>query len=317
MSFRPTPLPVGDVHEGAGAEAATAAAGRSTTSRDELRRRHGEKLDELSPDVGVLDDDAVARSLADDPDATLAVLADLTGTTDPRLRALARALAGRVVVELARGGRRRSAGIGTLELQPLGDTGGDIDVDASLDALLSTPIAVDELRGRVWSRPATALCLVVDRSGSMHGERLATAAVAAAAVALRAPTGHAVLAFNKDVVVVRSMDGTETPEVVVDRLLRLRGMGTTDLALALSVAGDQLGRSRARRKVCVVLSDCRHNQPSDPRPAAAALDELVVIAPEDDAQEAEVFAQSVGARLATLTGPADVVDVFSRLLPGG
>ena len=77
---------------------------------------------------------------------------------------------------------------------------------------------------RAWAKPGTALCLVVDRSGSMGGERLATAAVAAAAVAWRAPDDYSVLAFGRDVVAVKSQDVFRPPERVVDDLLSVAGL---------------------------------------------------------------------------------------------
>ena len=56
---------------------------------------------------------------------------------------------------------------------------------------------------RAWSRRELALCLVVDRSGSMGGERLAAAAVAAAACAWRAPRDWSLLAFSDRVLVLK------------------------------------------------------------------------------------------------------------------
>ncbi len=159
-------------------------------SRRELQRH--EQFDDVSPEVGELDEDAFDQAMADDPDAAMALLADLTGATDQRLRELARRLAGRVVVDLSRRGPTRPRGVGKLRLQRFDGGEGDLDVDASIDAVAVAAAHggapdLDELRARAWHRPGTALCLLVDRSGSMGGERLATAAVAAAAVAWRAP----------------------------------------------------------------------------------------------------------------------------------
>lgn len=294
-----------------------AEASRRTTSRRELARH--EHFEDVSPQVGELDEDALDAALADDEDQALALLADLVGATDPRLRELARRLAGRIVVDLARRGRARAGGIGSLQVQPLPETGGDLDVDASIEPILeargrgSAP-ALGELRARVWSRPDTALCLVVDRSGSMSGNKVATAALAAAAVANRAPKDYSVLAFSGNVIGVKSQDAPKSAEEVVDALLRLRGHGTTDLAGALRAAIDQLGRSRAQRKVVVLLSDCRASEPGTAEQVAAALDELVVVAPADDAVEAEAFAKAVGARWAPLDGPSSVPEVFAELL---
>jgi Mg-chelatase subunit ChlD len=101
---------------------------------------------------------------------------------------------------------------------------------------------------------------------------------------------------------------------VVNDLLALRGFGTTDLAGALQVAREQLGRSRAGRRIAVLLSDCRATVEGDAVGAAAGLDELVVIAPAGDSDEAETFARSTGARLTTVAGPSDVADALAEVL---
>jgi hypothetical protein len=138
--------------------------------------------------VGELDQAAVEEGLVDDPDETLGLLADLAGATDQRLRDLARQLAARLFLDLARRGPSTPRGIGRIGEQPYRPDGGDLDLDASLEAVaeaVASGAAIDaeRLRIRSWSTPDTALCLVVDRSGSMGGKPLATAAIAAGAIA--------------------------------------------------------------------------------------------------------------------------------------
>lgn len=289
-----------------------AKAGRRTTSRRELAGH--QRFEQVSPEVGVLDEEALADGLRDDPDATLALLADLAGATDREMRELARRLAARLFLDLApRGPATR--GIGRLRSGPYRPDGGDLDLDASLEALAERGnglIDPERLRVRVWERPATALCLLVDRSGSMGGRALATAALAAAAVATRAPTDYSVLAFGNEVVVAKGQQTPRAGEAVVNDLLTLRGFGTTDLAAALYAAHDQLARSRAGRKIAVLLSDCRSTAGDDPLAAARALDELVIVAPERDAEEATEFAARAGARCLTVSGPAEVGAALSR-----
>lgn len=290
-------------------------ASRRTISRRELARHDG--FDEVSPEVGELDEQALERALGEDADEALALLADLTGATDPKLKALARAFAGRIVVDLARRGTVVRRGVGRMTRQTYRPDAGDLDIDASIDALvLADHIAPDpdDLRVRGWSRPGTALCLLVDRSGSMGGKPLAAAAVGAAAVAWRAPDDHSVVAFSSDAVVVKSQDAPRPAERTVNDLLALRGFGTTDVALALRAAARQLQRSRAARRVTVLLSDCRATVPGDLAAAAAALDELWIVAPEGDSEEAEALAAQVGARVTTVRGPRDIPDAFARLL---
>ncbi|MEY2445772.1 MAG: hypothetical protein QOE00_2352, partial [Ilumatobacteraceae bacterium] len=290
---------------------------RRTTSRRELARNP--QFDQLSPELGELDEAAVDAGLRDDPDATLALLADLTGATDRRLRELARRLAGRLFLDLARRGPTTRRGIYKIVDQPYSPDGGDLDLDASFDAIAEAvaggvAIDVERLRVRSWSTPETALCLLVDRSGSMGGKPLATAAVAAAAVALRSRGAYSVLAFGKDVVAVKSQITDKAAEHVVTDLLALRGQGTTDLAGALRAAADQLGRSRASRRITIVLSDCRPTVAGDVVVAAMALPEVAVVAPADDCSEALDFARLIGARMATVDGPTSVVEALASVL---
>ena len=89
----------------------------------------------MSPEVGELDESAVDEQMQENPDEMLGMLADLTGATDPKLRDLARRLAGRLMLEIANRGRSRPRGIGRIVEQPYRSDAGDIDIDASLDAL--------------------------------------------------------------------------------------------------------------------------------------------------------------------------------------
>lgn len=275
----------------------------------------------MSPEVGEIDEDAVDEAMSDDPDEMLALLADLTGATDPKLRELARRLAGRLYLDVARRGRTRPRGVGKLVEQPFRADGGDLDLDASLDAIAAARAAgeavdPERLRIRAWATPATAICLLVDRSGSMGGKPLATSAVAAAAVSWRASEEFSVLSFGKDVIAVKSHDHRKSVEEVVDGVLALRGFGTTDVAGALRAAAEQLGRSRAARRITVLLSDCRATEPGDLVAAATALDELVIIAPEEDHADAEDLARRSGARMTTIAGPSQVPEALTRVLEG-
>ena len=291
-------------------------AGRRTTSRRDLSRN--ENFEQISPEVGEIDEAALDDAMRESPDDTLGLLADLTGATDPKLRELARRLAGRLMLEVGTRGRARPRGVGTMTELPYSPDAGDLDIDASLDVLVEARGGVlaepERLRVRGWRKPGTALCLLLDRSGSMGGEPLATSAVAVAAVASRNPSDYSVVAFGKDVVVTKSQDVAKSAEQVINDVLTLRGHGTTDLAGALTVARAQLSRSTAGRKVVIVLSDCRATVEGDPIASAHGIDELVVVAPEGDADEARAFAAATGARLVTVAGPTDIPAALAAAL---
>lgn len=278
-----------------------------------------EGFSDLSPDVGELDEAAISEALAQSPDDLLALMAEMTSATDVELRSQARRIASRLFLDLARDQRPDRAGIGRMVTSRFSDDGGDIDVDGSLDELVMAKgsdraVEVEELRVRTWAKPSTAWCLLVDRSGSMEGRPLATAALAAAAVAIRADDEFAVLSFGKDVVAPKAMWERRSPDDVIDRVLSLRGHGTTDVAAALMAAAEQLRASSAARRVVVLLSDCRATEPGDVIGAAKALEELVIIAPEGDSVEAIELAEQVGARWTTVSGPTSVPAAFDRVL---
>ena len=294
-----------------------AAGRRRTLSRHNLERLDG--FAQLSPEVGALDEEAFEALMAEDPDAALALLAGAAQATDPLLRELARRLASRVMVDVARQGRSRSGGIGTMRTVPYQpDAAGDLDLDASVEALAQhragAGLDVDRLRVRHWSRPTTALCLLIDHSGSMSGRPLAAGAVGAAAVAMRAPAQYAVACFSSTVLVLKPMLERMPAELVVDDLLALRGCGITDLAEALNESRRQLYSATAARKVTVLFSDCRATAPGDVLAAANGLDELVIVAPEHDDTEALVLGTAVGARVARVGGPIDVPAALDLLL---
>jgi len=273
----------------------------------------------VSPEVGQLDESAVEDGLFDDPDEMLSLLADLAAATDQRLRDLARRLAARVFLDLARSGPSAQRGIRKIAAQPYRPDGGDLDLDASFEVIAEAAAAraavdFERLRVSSWSTPDTALCLLVDRSGSMGGNPLATAAITAAAVAVRNPASYSVLAFGKDIVAVKSQGADKPSELVVTDVLSLRGHGTTDLACALRAAGEQLGRSRAARKIVILLSDCRATVEGDVYSAADALSEMVIIAPEQDCEEAMRFAHECGARLTTVARPSQAAEALATVL---
>lgn len=294
-------------------------AARRSIGRAELSQRAG--FTDVSPEVGTLDKDAFDDLLADDPDAALGLLADLVGATDPALRALAAGLAGRITTDVARSGPapRPGRGIGRLTRRRASQTEGELDLDASMEAVLASRAlghapSPDKLIVAAWERPGTALCLVVDRSGSMLGPRLATAAVVASAIVLSRPADASVLAVAREALVLRSQGSERTAEEIVGDLLVLRGHGVTDLSLALEAAEAQLARSDARRKVCLLLSDCRSTAGPDPVDAARRFDELAILAPTDDQADAESLSRQTGARLIPLDGPLGAAEAVQRAL---
>jgi Mg-chelatase subunit ChlD len=276
-----------------------------------MAARH-EAFEEVSPEVGELDEEALAALTAEDPDAAAALLTDLAAATDRELRSAARRLAARVFVQLGRVGRTRTRGTRRLVPDRRGD--GDLDLDRTLDRWdVGTPLAEGDLVTRRWTGHRRSVVLAVDTSGSMTGLGVAIAAVAAAGVVLtgdeRLRTG--LLTFGREVDVVQRPGQRRAAEDVVTHLLGLRGHGMTDLAAALRAARLQLAPEVTDERVVVLLSDCLHTTGDPPESALAGIDRLDVLCPLPTA-EAEEAARALAGRGG---GSAQVVRSVRDLAP--
>lgn len=280
-------------------------------------------MDRVSPQVGALDETALAGALEDDLDAGVSLLVDLTRATDPRLRERARTLAASLVVPAARVPGPSLAG-GSARLGPVRHGGMDLDLDATLDRLGEVrELCAEDLRWRGWRRPGRAVVLLVDASGSVTGPPLATAVVTAAALAARCGLHDelAVVAFWSRAVVLRHMRDPSPPARALDRVLALRGGDTTDLAGGLTAALSQLALATAGRRDVVVLTDGMANEGGDPLTVASsaaaggAAVHVLALSPDEEALSAcRALAGAGGGRLAVLERAADAPAALADLL---
>jgi len=235
--------------------------------------------------VGVIDPAALDAELRRDPERAVALLADMAVATDPALRADARRLARRLLPPLGRVGTPGRRGTRRL-VTHRGSLAGDLDLDRTLELSEGRrPDRADSIIARSWGAAPRAVCLLVDRSGSMNGRAVALAAVAAAAVVQAASDRlrTAVIAFAADPLVLRDL-GSEVPsDRVVDDLLSLRRHGVTDLARALRAASAQLEQVTPGGRAAILMSDCLHTRGGDPVGPAGAFDVLHVLGTSSDA----------------------------------
>jgi len=297
-------------------------AARRTISRAELAARHA-SFDALSPEIGALDEAALAELLAADPDAAVTLLADLARATDRELRTAAQRLAARIFFRLGAAGRKPSRGI--RRLGP-GLAEGDLDLEKTLDRWSGRwPPDPGDLVTRSWQARHRTLCLLIDRSGSMSGLAVAIAAVAAASVILAGEGGWgggrgltpAIVAFSGDVTVLQAQGTRREPAELVGDLVALRGHGMTDLAAALRAAAAQLASAAAHERVAVLLSDCLPTAGGDPALALAGISRLHVLCPRPT-PEAEQAAADLARRGGGVSLPVrkltDVAPALTRAL---
>lgn len=308
----------GRILTGDDARKAVQEAARRTNGRQEMQQRH-RRFDEASPEVGELDQQMIEALAGADADQMADLLADMANATDPALRAKARRLAARLFLRLARQGRPTSRGVRRMIVEARID-GGDIDLDATLartDGL--RPSAAHELVVRRWTASERAVCLLIDRSGSMTGRGVAMASVGAASVLVAAGerSDCSVLAFARDTIVLQEQGRRRAIDGVIGDILSLRGKGVTDLGLALRGARRQLGRAGARERVAVLLSDALSTEGEDPLLAMRGLDRLHVLGTSDEAESVDagrMLARVGGGRYRTCTSINDLPAALTALL---
>jgi magnesium chelatase subunit D len=289
-------------------------AARQTVSRDQLAATH-QVFATVSPQVGRIDGDALSEEMRRDADAAVALLADMAVATDPALRADARRLAGRLLPPLGRVGKPHRRGTRRLVART-GATDGDLDIERTLECNGGIPPRrADRLVARQFAAAPRAVCLLVDRSGSMSGHAVALAAVAAAAVVQAASDRlHCgVIAFATDTMVLRDPRDEVPSERVVDDLLSLRGHGTTDLARALRAAAAQLEHVPPGGRTALLMSDCMHTKGADPLGPAGTLDGLNVLGTSADPESVEA-GRALARRGHGRWLPATTLDELARNL---
>lgn len=122
-------------------------------------------------------------------------------------------------------------------------------IDEALPVRLKSP---DE-----EEKQSSALAIVMDRSGSMAGEKLETAksAAVAAAEVLGRNDSIGVFAFDSEAHVVTPMTRVTSTAAIAGQIAGLASGGGTNLEPAFRVAREQLQRTKARIKHMIILTD--------------------------------------------------------------
>jgi Mg-chelatase subunit ChlD len=240
---------------------------------------------------------------------------------DREVAAMAQRIARRLALRRRPRERSGERGSGRLASVPYRYRSDDIDLDRTIEVLTERPVPEDTdivVRERMHAR--RDVVLVVDVSGSMKGEKVRVAAATVAALSEEvAARGDrlALVAFWSDAALLKPLDAHVPAGRLLDQLLRVPARGLTNVGFALAVAFAELGRSPARHRTAVLLSDAVHNAGPDPRLVARRFPRLHVLLETDgehDAPLAADIARLGRGRLAPVATHRDVAPALNRLL---
>jgi MoxR-like ATPase/Mg-chelatase subunit ChlD len=222
-------------------------------------------------------DDATTPGRSDDAGELQPIPA--SSAIDDEVARRAEEIAARIALTRRRSPEIRHTGRGTLRRAPFDGSSDEIDLDATIDALVAKPDFVSDdvvIQQRILHRRAVAL--LVDISGSMKGERVRTAAATVGALAGEMEDDQlAVIAFWSDAALLLALGEQVESSTLMETLLRLPARGLTNVGFPLEIARNELAGARTPHTRAVLLSDCVHNAGGDPRPIAASLGRLDIL----------------------------------------
>ena len=229
----------------------------------------------------------------------------------------AREIAARLTLHRPISETPRRATRGRLLSVPYGGGSDELDIEATLEALVADPFPTEAdiiVRERRSSR--RSVVLLVDISGSMRGERIKTAAATVGALADQL-TDHelAVIAFWSDAAVLQHLGANRTPRDLLDQLVSLPARGLTNVQFPLTIAARELAHRRGADARAILLSDCVHNAGPDPRGVASSLprlDVLLDVTGERDVEMGQDLARLGRGRLAIARDHHDVAPALTR-----
>jgi Ca-activated chloride channel family protein len=167
--------------------------------------------------------------------------------------------------------------------------------------------------------PSLAMAIVIDRSGSMSGEKLEMAKTAArSAVELLSPQDYAgVVIFDDQASWAADLQSAASKQTIIDRIASIESSGGTNIAPGLELALQALRTSPAKLKHVILLTD----GVSSPGPFQELVSQMaqeritastVAVGADADQQLLQQIAQWGGGRYYFTDSPDRIPQIFAR-----
>jgi len=155
----------------------------------------------------------------------------------------------------------------------------EFDIEDTLENIIGkNVIDREDIVTIIRERKRKTGVLILDTSGSMHGDKILNAALAAATLAYHMRHDrYAIIVFNNVATVLKKMDERENIQEVIDTILDTEPVGYTRLDDALEKGLKELNKIKDPRRWAILITDGCYNKGSDPLPIATRYPKLHVI----------------------------------------
>ena len=166
-----------------------------------------------------------------------------------------------------------------IHLSPFEYQSFEFDVEETLENVIGKDIISNEdIVTIMRERRKKNGVLILDTSGSMYGDKIINAALAAAVLAYHMKKDrYSVVAFNNVATILKHIDEKSDVLKMIDAILETEPSGYTNLSDALHKGLTELRKIKDSRKWAILITDGCYNKGEDPLSLAAKYPKLHII----------------------------------------
>jgi hypothetical protein len=175
---------------------------------------------------------------------------------------------------------RKGAPTGECKTIPFNFEGDELELDRTIEGIVENPIlSYSNIYVLEKKRRKKASVIIIDASGSMQGENLSIAAIAATSMAINLDhkDEYGVILFSEQANHYKRIDEQKMIDEVIKGILDIQPGGRTNICIGLLAGLREIQRSTIDQKIGILLTDGQQNIGNDPMLMARKYPQLHVI----------------------------------------
>jgi len=189
----------------------------------------------------------------------------------------------------------------------------DSTIDRSAVKIILNLLEYEDILVSKKEEVRRCIALMLDKSGSMVGEKLFLAASITATIALtsyRYNYDYSLIVFDEDTRIIKKFGENKNVREVVESVLLLKPYGCTDIARALECGLKELMKCKFLDRVGLILTDGFYNMGDNPEEKARLFPKLNVLClPKGDLKTCENLAKLGKGKLIKMVKEIDLITI--------